>query len=95
MIQYNDILITPRVIKRLINIIELSGSDEHPSLITLIDEAGIYILWFNITTIERERYDRTGVRLTSPLCDVVDTVLLKYLKNSLKTGSLPTYHSMD
>lgn len=90
MIQYNDILITPRVIKRLIHIIELSGSDGH---FKLIDEVGIYRLWSNIATIEREWCSRTGVRLTSPIYNVVDTIFLKYLKNSLKTGSLPTYHT--
>lgn len=89
MIRYKDELITPKVIKRVINIFELYGSQGH---INLLENSGLYMLWHTITAVERDNRDRFGIRLTSPLQDLVDDIFLKYLRTSLITGELPRSH---
>lgn len=88
MIKHGNIFITPKVIRRVINTLELYGSKGY---LTLLEEAGLYPLWINITSRERIKRD-SGVRLTSPLQDLADNILLKYLKKSLTTGELPRNH---
>lgn len=84
MIQYREIFITPRVIKRIINIFELYGSEGH---LKLLEDVGLYMLWSSIVNGEHNRRDN-GVRLSSPLQDVADDIFLKYLRRSLITGKI-------